>query len=107
MNKNKEFKNMLSALGEDYLKKVTQKLDDLINKENIKSIFEESHKLKGSGKTYGFAKISITAKEIEQLCKQLLNAKTEQLQKNKNFIITKIKKLKSLTEDYQKLIIKK
>lgn len=107
MSKDKDFADILNALGENYLKKVNQKLSDLIKKKNIKSMLNESHKLKGSGKTYGFNKISTASKEIEAFCKQFVDSKTDQLQKNKIFMIKKIKKLKSLTEVYQKLIIKK
>lgn len=106
MKKDKDFQKMIEGLSKTYLNKVLKTLHQLIKDGDIKNIYTESHKLKGSGKTYGFSKISIASSEIEKLCEQFLNKKTDHLQKNKNLLKQKIKQLKSLTEAYQGFNIK-
>ncbi|MBE8163476.1 MAG: Hpt domain-containing protein [Bdellovibrionaceae bacterium] len=106
MKTDQDFQKMINGLSGDYLDKVLKTVEKLIKENNIQNIYEESHKLKGSGKTYGFVKISDISSEVEELCKQLLDKKEEHIKKNKNIIIKKIKQLKCLTKDYQKLNIK-
>lgn len=106
MKADKDFQKMVESLSKSYLNKVLKTLNKLIKENNIQNIYGESHKLKGSGKTYGFVKISTASLEIEELCKQLLSNKTDHLQKNKDIVKKKIKQLKSLTESYKNLNIK-
>ncbi|MBE8221315.1 MAG: hypothetical protein HAW60_01140 [Bdellovibrionales bacterium] len=100
MKTDKDFQKVVESLSKNYLNKVLKIIDKLIKENNIQNIYSESHKLKGSGKTYGFDKISIVSLEVEELCKQLLTDKTEDIKKNKDMVIKKIKKLKNLTEEY-------
>lgn len=103
---NKNFQKMVDNLSENYLDEVIKTLDKLLKENSIQKTYNESHKLKGSGTTYGFKKISTASSEIENLCKQLLNDKTDHLEKNKSKVMKKIKQLKHLTKTYQDLNIK-
>lgn len=101
MKATEDFQLVIESLGKSYLKKVTQTLNQLIKNNNIQAIYNESHKLKGSGKTYGFESISLTAKELEKLCKKFLQKKPNPVEKDKTIINKKLLELKTLTLKYQ------
>lgn len=74
MSQNEEkiarFKKMLLDMKQDYLVALPKRIiliRDLTDKENWKDLNEEFHKLKGTGKTYGFPEISIVCEILETL----------------------------------------
>lgn len=63
---------LLDDIKKDYLAVLPGKLDkirDLKNKGELLLVRDEFHKLKGSGKTYGFPEISTLCEKLETLCK--------------------------------------
>jgi HPt (histidine-containing phosphotransfer) domain-containing protein len=64
---------VLNELKEEYLQKLPQKiqrLKDLTARQDWRALEEEYHKLKGTGKTYGFPEISIICEKMEFLAQQ-------------------------------------
>ena len=64
---------VLQELKEEYLQKFPQKIDKLKNltqAQDWTGLEEEYHKLKGTGKTYGFADISLVCEKLEALAQQ-------------------------------------
>jgi HPt (histidine-containing phosphotransfer) domain-containing protein len=64
---------ILNELKEEYLQKMPQKIQLLKNltaRQDWKALEEEYHKLKGTGKTYGFPEISIICEKMEILAQQ-------------------------------------
>lgn len=63
---------VLSELKKDYLEKFPTKLSvlrELTEKQNWLQLEEEYHKLKGTGKTYGFPEVSTVCEQMEALAK--------------------------------------
>lgn len=106
MKTTEDFQAVVDKLSQNYLIQVIKTLDNLIAENNIKKTQNESHKLKGSGTTYGFSQISLKATEIEDLCKSLLTAKSDQIHKNKTIINKKVQELRSLTKTYQEVSLR-
>lgn len=64
---------VLGELKEDYLKKLPHKIANiksLIECQNWECLEDEYHKLKGTGKTYGFPEISVICEKLEYLVQQ-------------------------------------
>ncbi len=64
---------VLGELKAEYLKKLPTKIEHLkglVSGEDWKALEDEYHKLKGTGKTYGFPEISIVCEKLEFLCQQ-------------------------------------
>ncbi|MGZ5278535.1 MAG: Hpt domain-containing protein [Pseudobdellovibrionaceae bacterium] len=65
--------HVLNELKEEYLKKLPIKIDNLkllTTAQNWAALEDEYHKLKGTGKTYGFPEISIVCEKLEFLVQQ-------------------------------------
>jgi len=65
--------SVLGELKNDYLKKLPQKIDNLKTLTTAKdwqALEDEYHKLKGTGKTYGFPEISVLCEKLELLSQQ-------------------------------------
>ena len=76
--KAQELTTVLSDLKKDYLAKLPnriEKLYELAGNENWEDLYTEYHKLKGTGKTYGFPEISIACERLESLVQQEENQK--------------------------------
>jgi HPt (histidine-containing phosphotransfer) domain-containing protein len=61
---------VLAELKSDYLKQFPKKLSEiqkLTESKNFAQLAEEYHKLKGTGKTYGFPEISVLCEHMEFL----------------------------------------
>ena len=61
---------LLKDLKEDYLRNLPVKLAHLkvySDQSNWPQLYEEYHKLKGNGKTYGYPDISVVAQKLELL----------------------------------------
>jgi HPt (histidine-containing phosphotransfer) domain-containing protein len=71
MNRAKpKLSSVLGELKNDYLKKLPQKIDNLkvlAKDQNWEALEDEYHKLKGTGKTYGFPEISVLCEKLELL----------------------------------------
>lgn len=66
----KDLDQLLKELKESYLKALPQKIEILqghIKDQNWDQVVEESHKLKGTGRTYGFPEVTRVASRIEDL----------------------------------------
>lgn len=64
---------VLNELKADYLESFPKKISvlrDLTQKKKWDELREEYHKLKGSGKTYGFPEISVISEKLELLASQ-------------------------------------
>ena len=78
------FSQVLSELKEDYLRIFPQKLEllqELTQKHDWAGLTTEYHKLKGSGKTYGFPQISIVCEILEDFASQKRHQKPETFEK--------------------------
>lgn len=63
---------LLDDIKKDYLASLPSKIDKIRNlksKGELALVKDEFHKLKGSGKTYGFPEISILCEKVELHCK--------------------------------------
>lgn len=73
-NKKKDLSDVLEGLRKDYLSNLPQKIS-LIKKltldENWKELYNEYHKLKGTGKTYGFPEISTLCAKMENFAQNV------------------------------------
>lgn len=70
MKNEKSWNSILENLKVDYLKALDERiqlLTDLTSKSDIESLENEYHKLKGTGRTYGFQAISDVCNEMEKL----------------------------------------
>lgn len=68
--KTAKFHQMLQEMRQDYLQVLPAriaKIRKLTDQGDWKSVNDEYHKLKGTGKTYGFAEISTLCKILESL----------------------------------------
>jgi len=68
-----KFSELLSELKQDYLVAFPQKIEkikSLLENENWTDLAEEYHKLKGTGKTYGFPEVSVLCEQLELLARQ-------------------------------------
>lgn len=64
------FSQLLLELKEEYLKalpKKIEKINQLLEEEKWNELHDEFHKLKGTGKTYGFPQISQVCQILENL----------------------------------------
>ncbi|MCB0384432.1 MAG: Hpt domain-containing protein [Bdellovibrionales bacterium] len=64
------FDDMMKELRTEYLESLPAKLNDLensLNQEDVDCLREDFHKLKGTGKTYGFPEISELGEVVERL----------------------------------------
>jgi HPt (histidine-containing phosphotransfer) domain-containing protein len=69
---NPKQKEAFEALRQKYLKSVPEKIENIrkaIATNSLHDLQQEFHKIKGSGKTYGFGDISIIATHIDKHCK--------------------------------------
>ena len=65
------FDQMLEQLRVEYVQKLPQKIEDIrksLKENQVASIREDFHKLKGTGKTYGIPEISELSELMEGLC---------------------------------------
>lgn len=67
---------VLGELKKDYLQLLPQKISDIENLLSQKirpwpEINTRFHNLKGTGKTYGFAEVSILCEPLEHICEQI------------------------------------
>lgn len=72
-SENKKLSRVLSDLKIEYLEALPgkiQKIKNLTLQEDWPQIYEEYHKLKGTGKTYGFPEISILCERLESLAQK-------------------------------------
>jgi len=70
---NKKLSRLLSDLKKEYLITLPEKIEklrSLTEKEKWIEIQEEYHKLKGTGKTYGFPEISTLSEQLETLAQK-------------------------------------
>lgn len=70
MKKNESWNSLLDTLKVDYLKALEERIELLSNlteKKDIENLEHEYHKLKGTGKTYGFPAISEVCNEMERI----------------------------------------
>lgn len=68
-----KFSQLLSELKQDYLTALPGKVERmraLLNAENWSDLAEEYHKIKGTGKTYGFPEVSTIGEHLESLARQ-------------------------------------
>jgi chemotaxis protein histidine kinase CheA len=73
MKKNESWNSILDNLKVDYLKALEERillLSDLTQKKDIESLENEYHKLKGTGKTYGFPAVSEICNEMERITRE-------------------------------------
>lgn len=76
---NKKLSRLLSDLKKEYLIALPEKIEklrSLTQKEKWLEIQEEYHKLKGTGKTYGFPEISVLCEQLETLAQKKESQKT-------------------------------
>lgn len=70
MNDRPKLSELLNELKEDYLRNLPVKLATIkiySDQSNWNLLFDEYHKLKGNGKTYGYPDISTVAEKLEFL----------------------------------------
>ncbi len=68
-----QLSSILQELKQDYLKSLPVKiklLKELTSEQNWEKLAVEYHKLKGTGKTYGFPEVSIVCEKMEIFAKQ-------------------------------------
>ena len=66
-----DIKKVLADLQMTYLKNLPDKIESLRNalqKHDVRTLEDDFHKLKGTGKTYGLPEISQVAQMLEHLC---------------------------------------
>ena len=74
---------VLGELKEDYLKKLPGKIENLkllVGHQNWVGLEDEYHKLKGTGKTYGYPEISVICEKLELLVQQKNHQSSELFQ---------------------------
>lgn len=72
-NPHVKLSQVLAELKADYLKSLPAKiahLQELTQQHDWHNLSEEYHKLKGTGKTYGFPEVSILCEKLEHLALQ-------------------------------------
>ena len=65
-----KFNQMLQEMKQDYLESFPKRISLIkkyMSEDKWQSVHEEYHKLKGTGKTYGFSEISIVCEVLELL----------------------------------------
>jgi HPt (histidine-containing phosphotransfer) domain-containing protein len=65
------FDDLLKTLQEDYLKSLPEKIKIItaqVQANDASNVRESFHKLKGTGKTYGFPEVSELAEVVENIC---------------------------------------
>lgn len=79
---------LLKSLRKEYVESIPEKIreiQELINKQDMDSLHNAFHKLKGSGKTYGFAEISelgaLTEEAIKKHSKEAIAVVNQSLSK--------------------------
>ncbi len=73
MKKNESWNSILDNLKVDYLKALQERillLSDLTSKKDIENLEHEYHKLKGTGKTYGYPAVSEICNEMERITRE-------------------------------------
>ena len=78
-NKTQKLSEVLAELKAEYLQSLPTKiakLEKLLASESWTELTEEFHKLKGTGKTYGFPEISILCEKLETLSSSRETQKT-------------------------------
>lgn len=68
---NPKFEEMLKSLQQDYLNSLPEKIKEVqlcVAAADVNAIREAFHKLKGTGKTYGFPEISDLGSAVEKIC---------------------------------------
>jgi HPt (histidine-containing phosphotransfer) domain-containing protein len=77
-----ELKEVLSTLKKEYLEALPvklKKIKELTQAKELDLLREEYHKLKGTGKTYGFPEISIVCAKLEALLQNTKTVETKNL----------------------------
>lgn len=101
--KKSPLKNVLDDLKTDYLKSLPAKIDklkQLSSSKNWSELSEEYHKLKGTGKTYGFPEITLICEHMEKLIIKKDNALNNSLNDNPFTLAPKI--LERLLRAYER-----
>ena len=83
---------VLQELKTDYLKKFPEKIQQiktLTQDKNWEGLEEAFHKLKGTGKTYGFPEVSIVCEKLEFLAQQKIHH-TPALYENASLLLEKM-----------------
>lgn len=65
------FDDLLKSLHQDYLKSIPDKIlliAEQVKAQDTSNVRESFHKLKGTGKTYGFPEVSELAAMVESIC---------------------------------------
>lgn len=65
------FEDMMKQLRQDYIENLPAKIEEIqtrLDATHIEQLREDFHKLKGTGKTYGFPEISQLAEVVEDIC---------------------------------------
>ena len=65
------FEELLKSLASDYLKSLPEKIQVIagqVQAKDTSNVRESFHKLKGTGKTYGFPEVSELAAVVENIC---------------------------------------
>lgn len=84
--------SVLNELKEEYLRKLPLKIDNLkalTEAQNWEGLEDEYHKLKGTGKTYGFPEISVLCEKLEFLAQHKTHRTTE-LFREANLLLEKM-----------------
>ncbi len=66
------FADLLKSLAQEYLAALPEKIakiEEQIRAQSPEQLRESFHKLKGTGKTYGFPEVSELAQVVEDICK--------------------------------------
>lgn len=65
------FEDLLKTLQQDYLKSLPEKIKVItaqVQAQDASNVRESFHKLKGTGRTYGFPEVSELAEVVENIC---------------------------------------
>lgn len=67
------FNDLMKELGQEYIANLPEKISEIelnCKTGDVSHLREDFHKLKGTGKTYGFPEISQLAETVERICLQ-------------------------------------
>ncbi len=103
----------LKLLSDDYVAKLPAKLEQLVQMrdglvqsgwdvEGFENFHRSVHSLSGSGKTFGFADVSVAARNLENYLKPLLQAKVQPDQEQREQIDRLLNELKGLNSVREK-----
>jgi len=72
MTRDESWDEMMSDLRQEYLKQLTERikmLETLTQDVRWDRLYDEYHKLKGTGRTYGYDEITVVCQKLEDFCK--------------------------------------